>query len=225
MASSTAMIREFLTKLGHQIPPRPDTKLMTKELCRVWAKIFLEEALELVDGLGVQVRLGGYDLAENFKIAPETFSFTAVRPINIIETVDGAADSEYVAKAICELMGVCIERVVEEVCQNNLDKFGPGSVFKDGKLQKPPGHPKPDIVGELKAQGWPGETPVPTVNLAVTPSEFDTILAALRYYQSKALQVNGPLSDLPPEIAGIACGNGDPLTNTDIDSLCQRING
>ena len=55
--------------------------------------------------------------------------------------------------------------------------------------------------------------------LSVTPREFATILAALRFWQEQ---------DAPParqyDIA-TDCGEFEPLGEDEIDALCERLNG
>jgi hypothetical protein len=56
------------------------------------------------------------------------------------------------------------------------------------------------------------------ISIRVSLREFDAILASLRARQGTA-----PTS--VQEIEGIAREHGEPLTNEEIDGLCQRING
>ena len=51
----------------------------------------------------------------------------------------------------------------------------------------------------------------------MTPRELATVLAALRYWQENAAHV-------PPGIYDIAAEAGEPLTDTEIDDLCERLN-
>lgn len=54
--------------------------------------------------------------------------------------------------------------------------------------------------------------------LHITPRQRDTILAALRYWQRELPVV------LDPELHDIASEHGMPLTETEIDELCEAIN-
>ena len=54
------------------------------------------------------------------------------------------------------------------------------------------------------------------MNLRVTDREFDTILAALRYWRRRD-------DDRMPE-SEIAAEHGKPLSDVEIDALCERIN-
>jgi hypothetical protein len=59
-------------------------------------------------------------------------------------------------------------------------------------------------------------------------TEFDTILAALRFWQKANGQCRNGAVVIDCEeyqaIAEIASEHGEPLTPTDIDALCERIN-
>jgi hypothetical protein len=59
----------------------------------------------------------------------------------------------------------------------------------------------------------------PAVTLRVARREFDTILAALRFYQEGL--ANG---EVARAIAAISSEHGKPLTIEEIDTLCERIN-
>lgn len=54
--------------------------------------------------------------------------------------------------------------------------------------------------------------------LHVTPRQRDTILAALRYWQRELPVVTDPV------LHDIASEHGMPLTETEIDELCEAIN-
>jgi hypothetical protein len=64
--------------------------------------------------------------------------------------------------------------------------------------------------------------------LKVSKSEFDTILAGLRYWQHMVEQKNIDFSLLPryQSLMDIAtdCDSHNPLTGRQIDSLCEHLN-
>lgn len=147
------LVKQFLCKLGYRLPERPDLSLMTPEMRRLWARIFLEEALELVRGLGVEVTVGGHKVSvKKLKEGRISFWVEDCGP-DMIEIADGAADCHFVLLAICSLVGITEQPLIEEICANNLLKFAPGHRFEDGKLKKPPGHPKPRVAEILAEQG------------------------------------------------------------------------
>jgi hypothetical protein len=61
------------------------------------------------------------------------------------------------------------------------------------------------------------------MNLHVTPQEFHTLLAALRFYQAYRQCGSAELSAWIEEIASNG-GQFDPLDAAGIDRLCQRLN-
>ena len=57
----------------------------------------------------------------------------------------------------------------------------------------------------------------PSVNISITEREHATILAALRLWQEADEHNRGDLRDIAEE-------PGVPLSNNEIDALCERIN-
>lgn len=144
-------VRQFLEKIGHKLPDRPSLHIVDETLTRVWAKIFIEEAFELAEALGVRMTVLGYPVGTG-AIADGSMEFHSQGPIDLVEIADGASDTQYVAYAISSLCGIDLDPITDAVCDNNLAKFGPGHTFKDGKLIKPPGHPKPPILDLIREQ-------------------------------------------------------------------------
>jgi hypothetical protein len=70
-------------------------------------------------------------------------------------------------------------------------------------------------------QEWKEQTAASQVIRAeFTPREWDTVLAALRLWQHDSAHIadgDGALADMAQE-------HGDPLTNEEVDDLCERIN-
>ena len=130
------LVSQFLRKLGHDLPAAPTAALLTEDVRRLWARIFLEEALELVEGMGIEVTLKGQKISSK-KVRDGTLTFWADKPgLDLVELADGAADSDFVLKAVCSLAGIVEEPLAREVAENNLLKFAPGHTFVDGKLKK-----------------------------------------------------------------------------------------
>ena len=61
------------------------------------------------------------------------------------------------------------------------------------------------------------------IKITLTVEEHATVLAALRYYQSKSLGIQ---ENRPMAIDDIATSGGDfeGLDDFDVDELCERIN-
>lgn len=75
---------------------------------------------------------------------------------NLVEIADAIADGIYVLLWVANAHGIDVEPILDEVCKNNLAKFGPGHSFgPDGKLVKPPGFKGPDIAALLEFQKDP----------------------------------------------------------------------
>lgn len=144
-------VRQFLEKIGHKLPDGPNLLIVDESLARVWAKIFIEEAFELVEAMGVRMTVLGYPVGTG-AVEDGSMEFHSQGPIDLIEIADGAADTHYVALGICSLCGITLDPITDAVCDNNLAKFGPGHTFKDGKLIKPPDHPKPPILDLIREQ-------------------------------------------------------------------------
>jgi len=93
---------------------------------RLAAKLILEEATELIKGLG-------------FSLSAAPTLIPSHEP-NLVEIADGTADLHFVttvAQVMCGIHDVEIQTATDE---NNLEKFAPGHFYNsDGKLCKPPG--------------------------------------------------------------------------------------
>lgn len=75
--------------------------------------------------------------------------------VDMIELADGLADTDYVVEGTRLEFGINGPPIAEEVHRSNMAKFGDGCRFReDGKILKPPDWTPPDILGELKKQGW-----------------------------------------------------------------------
>ncbi len=75
--------------------------------------------------------------------------------VDLVELADGLADLDYVVEGTRLEMGIDGAPIAAEVHRANMSKAG-GPVATNGKRLKPPGWTPPDIVGELKRQGYDG---------------------------------------------------------------------
>jgi len=152
---------------GSKIPVRPE--IPDKKVRLLCAQLILEEMRETIAALGYDVR---YDNLDAGLYLVET------NPVDIIEVADGIADSHYVLSYAACKFGIREQPIQEEVNLNNLKKFDNWSKAeldmykeyeytvtklangywcvkdKNGKVQKPPTHKKPDIKALLELQGW-----------------------------------------------------------------------
>ena len=146
MTAHQQRIEEFMRKAGQEIPAKPI--MPSQEVRRLRANIFLEEALETIEGLGFQVVMKPFD--GEIEVGPQ------VREPDIVEVVDGCGDLSVVTIGTLSAFGVKDEPILQAIDASNLQKFGPGSYRResDGKWMKPPDHKAPDIMGCLILQGY-----------------------------------------------------------------------
>lgn len=141
-------VEKFMGLAGQSIPVVPT--LSSFEVRKFRAEMVLEEALELIEGLGFDVEATHPD--------GELALVEAWKP-DLVKIADGCADVKVVTTGTLSALGISDLALQEEVDQNNLQKFGPGGHRResDGKWMKPPGHQPPNIAGILWAQGWAKE--------------------------------------------------------------------
>lgn len=149
----------FIRGCRQTIPEVP-TELSPEDrvLC---AALLLEETVETIElGLNVQIgHLNGFGKSGERMLTHTSngrFSYHA-RPgaMDMVEAVDGAADTRYVANWIMTRLGVRVAPMDMEVELNNLAKLGDEPNFNEhGKLVKPEGHLPPRIRELLIEQGW-----------------------------------------------------------------------
>jgi predicted HAD superfamily Cof-like phosphohydrolase len=159
---SFRLVRQFMGLCGQRTPAEP-TEPTPEERARMAAIIF-EEVMETIwKGLGVECRVhqgvsGSLDskgCLYHTMNGENTVEFVPCGEFNMIEAIDGALDTKVTANAILIGCGVADLELTEEVDQNNLGKFGPGSWRRDdGKHMKPEGYPAPKIAEILARQGW-----------------------------------------------------------------------
>ena len=112
------------------------------------ARLIMEEAMEFVEACGVDPIHLAHDLGRRRMVPKADF----------IEAIDALADLNYVTAGAYVAFGVDDDPVFDEVHRSNMEKFVDGRplINEWGKIVKPPGWKAPDIVGELKKQGWSG---------------------------------------------------------------------
>lgn len=137
-------VEMFMQKAGQSIVAIPS--LRSPEIRKFRAEMILEEALETIEGLGFVVNSEDGNFQINELCSPD-----------LIKIADGCADIKVVTTGTLSALGISDLRLQQEVDQNNLLKFAPGSYRReDGKWMKPPGHEPPDIEKVLRDQGWEG---------------------------------------------------------------------
>lgn len=143
-------VREFMERAGHDPPDEPTIPDIDTRKLR--ARLILEEALETIEGLGIDLHVktpeddGGLDM-ECFRFLESEYS------PDLVEIADGCADISVVATGTLIACGVADAPLLEEVDRANLQKFGPGHFFDEsGKLIKPDDFDEPDVQGVIEEQ-------------------------------------------------------------------------
>ncbi len=153
-------VEEMMKLAGQPIPKQPTFPPANIRLAR--AKLVLEEALELVDALGVDIKASLPDPTNNsinlqipVQFRDLVFSIRPNHSVQLSEIAKEAADCSVVTIGTLSAFGISDSSILKAVDYNNLDKFGPGGYLdQNGKWIKPPNHRKPDIKHELQLQGW-----------------------------------------------------------------------
>lgn len=146
------LVEKFMARMNHPMQPLPTSPEMPNlEVKKLRAKLMLEEVIEIIElGFGLHIT---FDPNGNYL-------FNETGPGDLREIAGNLADLDVVgALGTAAVCGIAMKPIIAAVNGNNLLKFAPGHSFRtDGKLVKPPDHPKiEDHIGELlRAQGWQG---------------------------------------------------------------------
>jgi predicted HAD superfamily Cof-like phosphohydrolase len=119
------------------------------ERIQLAGSLCIEETLETLEAMGAD---SGTIMA--MKVLAEQAIRTLDRShFDMIKVADGLGDSDYVNEwARCEF-GIEGGPIADEIQTKNMEKFGPGSRFReDGKVLKPPDWTPPDIGTVLNRQ-------------------------------------------------------------------------
>ena len=133
-------IQDFMNMIGQDTPTTPQVPDQPTRKLR--ASLILEEALETIKALGFSVKL-----SDGQRVDDGDYHFIEVQKPDLTEIADGVADISVVAIGTSLACGIDINPVIEEVDQNNLEKFTiPGGYRRpDGKWVKSPSHEPPKI--------------------------------------------------------------------------------
>jgi len=156
MSETQRSNREFMQGCGQVVRDTPGDPGAEARLSQF--KIIFEEVLELVYALNIEVTptLGGCP-ADEMRCYSFDVDNCKHHTFNLTEIVDALADIIYTCLGMANACGIAMKPILDEVCENNLLKLNTGTMNAEGKLVKRPDHPKPDIKGLLKNQGWEGE--------------------------------------------------------------------
>ena len=133
------MVKKFMHLAHQRVPSTPSVPSTTTLILR--ASLILEEALETINAMGLRVE---HNAAYELKI--QDLSFYPKEAPNLVEIADGIADLSVVSIGTALACGIDMAPIIQEVDQNNLDKFkGSCSTRADGKVIKPKDHRAPNI--------------------------------------------------------------------------------
>lgn len=154
-------VEKFHDGIGLTTPSEPvvptDDKLTSR------CMLLLEEVLEFVDACGVEIHTrvptpeSDWQQWKNMRTEFKDLTFykTSAAKADLVGMADGLADTMVICAGGLAVCGIDDIPLLREVDNNNLLKISTGHLDEvTGKFIKAPNHPKPDIAGVLKAQGW-----------------------------------------------------------------------
>lgn len=152
MTKLREQVTEFHKAFGQAIAERPTVP--TDEIARLRCCLIVEEAFEFVAAMTGDCILAGYlqhlkkDALSTLK--NPTLSFDVKLP----EAADAIADLMYVSEGANLALGIDGQTVIDVVHVCNMKKAGGPKDPVTNKILKPAGWVGPDILGELRRQGF-----------------------------------------------------------------------
>ena len=142
----------FMEKAKQQVRAKPEIP-SDQEIVRCLKLVAEEAFLELTGACGyVAVATEG----AGTMAVPKDIAFVQVDDVDMVQVADALADAMYVLSCCANAFGIDLEPILDEVCHNNLSKFGEGHSFdENGKLIKPDGYQGPNIAMLLDQQSKP----------------------------------------------------------------------
>lgn len=141
-------VRDFNRAI--QTPNRLTPGMPSAENRLLRARLILEEALEVIDALGVEISLDDHQINGDVISSINDLKFEAHNDFSLTEAVDGMCDLKYVTDGTADALGVDLEPFFEEVHHTNMQKLN-GPKDSNGKQLKPPGWKPPRIAEMLKS--------------------------------------------------------------------------
>jgi len=145
-------VEKFLRGVGHVIPSSPSvasTFLLSSQLKLIW-----EEFSELVQSLTAEMYV---DPTVDIRSAIhwKEVDFRGMAFPDLVEVADACGDLMVVVVGMMSLCGIADAGILREINDNNLLKIQNGHMDPiSGKFIKPKDHPKPNILGQLRSQGY-----------------------------------------------------------------------
>lgn len=136
-------VKDFCHKAGQPVPTEKTYPTIKDRELR--ARLILEEALEMVEALGLEV----FEEKSGRKINSNELAFECIGPLNHVEVMDAAVDLLWVGvtgpAVLCGLSDK-LEECIAEVDESNLSKFIDGHRDEaTGKWIKGPSYKPADI--------------------------------------------------------------------------------
>lgn len=147
-------IKDLMKLYGQEVKTKPE--IPDEKIVKLRVDLIYEEVIkELLYNMGywqiIESLPPNKDEDEQGIILHKTY-----RKPNLSEIADGIVDSIVVLLGAACAFGIDIQPLWDIVHQSNLEKAN-GPVREDGKRLKPEGWKPPDILGELRKQGWSGQ--------------------------------------------------------------------
>ena len=138
-------VEKMMILAGQSLPDSPT--IPSLDIRKSRARLVLEEALELVDAMGLEVNLK-YDTTASTPITFNNLIFEVSsgppKPIDIVHITKELADCSVVVVGTMSAFGIPDKTTLKIVDLNNLEKFGPGGYLNEhGKWVKPATHKNP----------------------------------------------------------------------------------
>lgn len=149
-AHSDRQVRDFFAiaeQAPGEVPHVPDEATV-----RFRIRLVAEEFSELLDAIFGLDASGLPATAGLWRTIVDRYPIQA----NLPEIADACADLDYVVAGLRVAFGIDGEPIARLVHAANMAKACGPKRESDGKRLKPPGWTPPDIVGELRRQGWKG---------------------------------------------------------------------
>jgi predicted HAD superfamily Cof-like phosphohydrolase len=141
-------VAEFHKTMGQPILAKPGIPPGDRIALRL--KLIFEEAFELMAACGLKSQAAW--------LHQETMTIFGRRDTiqpDLVQVADALADLDYVVEGSRLEFGINGAPIADAVHASNMLKAS-GPVREDGKRLKPENWSPPDIVGELRKQGWEG---------------------------------------------------------------------
>jgi len=145
MKSHISNVATFMSLAGQPVPSCP--VIPPKEDLILRAKLIMEEAHELIDGLGITIRAASTVYGGD-SIRDKPLYYEISHDFDPVAVMDGAADLLWVGVSGTAVMCGLAEKlpaIIDEVDRSNLSKFVDGHRRDDGKWVKGPSYSPANI--------------------------------------------------------------------------------